>query len=63
MDEDWPEETPIPLSHPLVPQAVRDAIAAYRLDDCTLHRVDGGETIEWWLFDADGELIEAFWLE
>jgi len=63
MDDNWDEETPIPPWHPLVPQAIRDAIATRSLEDCTLHRVSGGDVIEWWLFDADDELIEAFWLE
>ena len=63
MNNDWDEETPIPLSHPLVPQAIRDASAARSLEECALHRVSDGETIEWWVFDADGELVEAFWLE
>mgnify|MGYP006909084227 CR=1 FL=1 len=63
IDEPWPEEVPIPLDHPLVPEPIFVAISEmYELGD-TLHRVPTATGVEWWLFNAEGELIEGFWLE
>ncbi|WP_367154207.1 hypothetical protein [Methylomonas sp. HYX-M1] len=60
---DWPEETPIPLWHPLVPDDIRLAVGQFADQAGNLHRVPTGRVIEWWLFDLDGELLEIFWLE
>lgn len=61
---DWPEDQPIPLSHPLVPEQIRQVIQRrFEGEEFVLHRVPTSINIEWWLFDQDGELLEAFWLE
>ncbi len=62
-DEPWPENIPIPPQHPLVPAAIRDTVARIAQADDTLHRVQTDRGIEWWLLDADGELVEAFYLD
>jgi len=36
------------------------AVQEIASDGDTLHSADG---IEWYLFDADGELVEVFWVE
>lgn len=59
-DGHWPEDTPIPPQHPLVPAAIRDAVARIAQDGDTLHRVQTHHGTEWWLLDIDGELVEAF---
>lgn len=60
---DWPEEQPIPLKHPLVPDAIRQEVAQFADRAGHLHRVPTECAIEWWLFDHDGELLEVFWIE
>lgn len=62
MDE-WPEDSPIPLDHPLVPEPIRQAMLGLWQPGDSLHRVETDTVLEWWLLDAEGELIEAFWLE
>jgi hypothetical protein len=61
--EPWPEDVPIPLDHPLVPQAIALAISKMIQPGDVIHRVPGNKVVEWWLLDSDGELIESFWLE
>ncbi|MBI5462088.1 MAG: hypothetical protein HY941_07895 [Gammaproteobacteria bacterium] len=62
MDE-WPEDMPIPLDHPLVPEPIRRAVLDLWKPGDNLHRVETDTVLEWWLLDAEGTLIEAFWLE
>lgn len=61
--EEWDEDVPIPLGHALVPEAIRVGVLALWQPGDSLHRVPTRDTIEWWLLDAEGQLIEAFWLE
>ena len=62
--KDWPEATPIPLDHPLVPEQIRKDI---RRDAggmaVGLHRVPTDINTEWWLFSKQGDLLEIYWLE
>jgi hypothetical protein len=63
---DWPEDVPIDLDHPLVPEDVRFAvIERYEPGDFLIPypslTLKKQVIIEWWLFDRDGKLIEAFW--
>ncbi len=59
----WPEEEPIPLDHPLVPQSIAVAVREIFQPGDVLHRVPTDDGVEWWLFDANGEFVESFWLE
>lgn len=61
--DDWPEEVPIPVDHTLVPEAIRQAVWEIRQLGDNLHRVVTDDGVEWWLLDAEGELIEVFWIE
>lgn len=64
--DDWPEDKPIPLDHPLAPELIRKSVIEMMEPGAKLYRapVDGTpEGYEYWLIDADGELIESFWLE
>lgn len=62
-DNLWDDDVPISPDHPLVPEAIRQAVEADRAVGDSLHRVQTEDGIEWWLFDLEGELIEAYWLE
>lgn len=62
MDE-WPEDMLILLDHPLVPGPIRRAVLDLWRPGDSLHRVVTDTALERWLLDADGELIEGFWLE
>lgn len=75
-DED-PEDRQVALDDPCVPETVRRAVLARMQPGDTLWRCPrasapqgplgllgmGRRTtvIEWWLIDAQGDLIEAFW--
>jgi len=48
------------VSIPIVPDAILQAVQELVLDGDILQSDDG---IEWYLFDADGELIEVYCLE
>jgi len=61
-DDSWPDEQPIPLTHPLVPKDIRRAVEAFSAPFAHLHRVQTDDGIEWWLMDDDGNLLESFWL-
>ncbi|HIJ23745.1 MAG: hypothetical protein HON68_11020 [Gammaproteobacteria bacterium] len=61
-EEPWPEEQPIPLDHPLVPEEIRVAVMEYLSLGDQLHRVPTDSGVEWWLLDDEGELIDAFWV-
>lgn len=61
--EQWPEEQPIPLDHPLVPEEIRVAAEERIEGGEQLHRVPTDDGVEWWLLDDEGELAEVFWLE
>lgn len=61
-DRLWDDETPIPLEHPLVPDAIREHAARLWTPGCHLHRTQTSTGIEWWLLDAEGELVDGFWL-
>lgn len=58
----WDEHVPIPLDHELVPAAIRAGVEARWEPGDSLHRVPTRDGVEWWLLDADGQLVEAFWL-
>jgi len=45
---------------PVIPEAIKQAVQEIASDGDTLQSDDG---IEWYLFNADGELIEVFWIE
>jgi len=60
---DWPEETPIPLDHPAIPELIREAVLQYWQPGYALHRMVTKQGLEWWLLDPEGGLIEAFWLD
>jgi hypothetical protein len=62
-DKSWPEEVPIPWDHPLVPGPISLAVCELGQPGDLLHRVPTKNGVEWWLFDAQGELIEALWLD
>jgi hypothetical protein len=59
----WPEEVPIPWDHPLVPGPISLAVRELGQPGDLLHRVPTKSGVEWWLFDFQGELIEALWLD
>lgn len=59
----WPEEIPIALDNPLVPDAIAASVRELFQPGDRLHRVRTADGVEWWLFDGEGELVEAFWLE
>ena len=59
-DDSWPDEHPIPLTHPLVPEDIRRAVEAFSAPFAHLHRVQTDDGIEWWLMDDDGNLLESF---
>jgi len=48
------------VSIPIVPDAIFQAVQEIAPDGDSLHSDDG---IEWYLFDANGELIEVYCLE
>jgi len=48
------------VSIPIVPDAIFQAVQEIASDGDSLHSDDG---IEWYLFDANGELIEVYCLE
>lgn len=48
---------------PRVPPGVREAVAELASPGDTLYFADSDEGGEWWLLDAEGGLIESFWLE
>jgi len=48
------------VNTPVVPDVISQAVQEIASDGDTLHSDDG---IEWYLFNADGELIEVFWIE
>jgi hypothetical protein len=60
--ESWPEDEPIPLDHPLVPEPIALAVRKMFQPADSLHRVQTNTGLEWWLLNSDGELIEGFWL-
>ena len=62
-DPIWPEETPIPLDHELVPEPIRDTASNIMAPGDALHRVETEQNVEWWLFNQHGNLVESFWLE
>jgi len=51
------------LDHPELPAAVLERVKPIYQPGDTLHRVITDNGVEWWLLNAGGELIEAFWLE
>lgn len=57
------EEVPMSLDHPLVPPAIAAVVREMFQPGDVLHRVPTDKGLEWWLFDAEGELVEAFWPE
>lgn len=59
-DDLWPEEQPIPGSHPLVPEAIRHAVDAFGAPDAWLHRIQTDDGIEWWLMHEEHGLLESF---
>lgn len=61
-DNLWPDERPISLMHPLVPEQIRLAIVGSDASTANLHRVQTAAGIEWWLLDDDGNLLDSFWL-
>ena len=62
--EDWPEATPILLSHPLEPEQIRKDIPRdVGGMAIVLHRVPTDINTEWWLFSKQGDLLEVYWLE
>ncbi len=48
------------IAVPVIPDAILLAVQEIASAGDVLHSDDG---IEWYLFDADGELIEVFWIE
>lgn len=46
-----------------IPVPIRTKVQEMATPGCTLYFADTDEGGEWWLLDADGELVEAFWLE
>lgn len=60
---DWLEETPMPLDHPDIPKLILEAVQQYWQPGFALYRIPTKQGLEWWLFDGDGELLEAFWID
>jgi len=60
---EWPEDEPVPLNHPELQPAILEAARSIYESFDTLHRIVTDNGIEWWLFNADSELIETFWIE
>jgi len=59
----WPEDEPVPLSHPELPPSILDAVKSIYESFDSLYRIITDNGVEWWLFNGDSELIETFWLE
>lgn len=64
-EKDWPEDRPIPLDHPLVPEMIWQSVKECMELGAKLHRVPSStpDGYEYWLIATDGELIESFWRE
>lgn len=60
--EAWSSQKPIPINHPLIPQAVRHAVLRSRKIG-RLYRVSTMTLVEWWLMGPDGDLLEMFWTD
>lgn len=56
----WPGNTPIPITHGLVPESVRRVVEK-TAPTGRLYRVLTSSNVEWWLMDRQGELIDIFW--
>jgi len=54
---------PVLSDYPELPAAILEQVKPIYQPGDTLNRMITDEGEEWWLIDADGELIEAFWLE
>ena len=59
----WPEDKPVPLDSPLIPPSILQAVNGVLQPGDALFRVPGATAVEWWLIDADGNLVDSFWLE
>ncbi len=60
--EEWSSQKPIPVDHPLVPQAVRKAVSRANKPS-RLYRVNTHTMVEWWLMDLHGDLLNIFWMD
>ncbi|MBS0583321.1 MAG: hypothetical protein JSS42_09500 [Proteobacteria bacterium] len=60
---DWLTGRPLPLDHPSLPPGIAKALQSHTEPGNYLHRVDCDGGVEWWLFDRDDNLVEAFWSE
>ncbi|NJD07797.1 MAG: hypothetical protein FIA97_15065 [Methylococcaceae bacterium] len=57
------QDRPVDLDDPEIPAAIRElARQRYEAGD-QLWRIVCRTGIEWWLFSATGDLIEAWWME
>jgi hypothetical protein len=56
----WSSQQPIPIDHPQVPNAIRNALSR-TAETNRLYRVVTPSIVEWWLLDNDGELLNIFW--
>jgi hypothetical protein len=59
--ENWDEEEPVPIDHPDLPDDIRELFAPWYLQGACLHRALTNTGVEWWILDADGELVDAYW--
>lgn len=59
--EDWDEEEPVPIDHPDLPADVHALFAPWHEQGASLHRARTATGIEWWILDADGKLVDAYW--
>lgn len=51
------------LNDPRIPESIRVAVGRIAAEGDALWFSDTKKGGEWWLIDAFGDLIEAFWLE
>lgn len=51
------------LDGPRIPEGIRERMRTMAGPGWTVSFADTLQGGEWWLFDSDGELAEAFWIE
>lgn len=59
---EWDEQE-FALDDPRIPAVIREDIHTMAGPGWTVFFADTDLGGEWWLFDANGELAEAFWIE
>ncbi len=61
--DDTDDAIPISVHDPVLPDVIREAILPIWQEGFVIYEYYASTGTEWWLFDGDGNLLDAFWLE